>query len=844
MSATNVFTLLQLPKTSNGFSSVSSDNGISRNAEQLHKVARIDSDADSASASRSGVGGVVKIRIVGGQIRSSSHPDPFASIRYNISMILKPFQLPIPSESYEAINLRAQYIVAVEGKGQGLYDSVRGELMRCCSQMSKNLINQESMIDYMSKLVDWYHDAVNLVCSLFSPLDHIYVASVNGKQTIQALAYELFNDQVLGHRDIASKLKDSLRSWTTDDRNKSSGERTSPASVRHLIRHLITHDNYFGPFGYEQYLLKVTEEHYTFYANNLAEILHDEPAAFFDDAYGAVEEEGKRTEEVLPEKSWKAFKETAELALFLLPDVPDTDSGRLARLEWLTTPEAIKAYIDNNRVSTLGKMYRLFNRLNETTHSREPLKVLSKAWKVYINNVVSAIVKSTTPDSSASDADESMVPTLLKFKARVEKILGDTFITKEGKRDADFTQALSDGFTSGFRTRRSKPAEMLAKYLDGMMRKGQAKFLESLAKLDSSSSTAPTNTQNNQDTAFHSHLLQVLSLYRFSEDKDVFRAFYHRQLAKRLLLGRSASSDAEAGILRMLKEQYDPEFDMGENMFKDLSLSAEMMREYRSSKFIGQGDDNLEVRVLQRSAWPFALGKKQLVVTDGMQKQLDTFSDYYKQKHKSRTLDWDHALGTMSLKTKFKPAGKPAVEKELSVSLYQGVVLLMFQEKNEISFTEIREAQHSIEDDDLRRTLQSLACGKKKVLRKIPSGRDVFDGDSFRFNDEFVITDEGKKAGYRIHVNSIQAKVSIKESATTNKHIQDDRKHLLDAAIVRIMKAKKSLAYNELTMQTIDTVKKHYAPEVDEVKRRIEALVEGEYLEREEGKKGVFRYLA
>jgi cullin-4 len=37
----------------------------------------------------------------------------------------------------------------------------------------------------------------------------------------------------------------------------------------------------------------------------------------------------------------------------------------------------------------------------------------------------------------------------------------------------------------------------------------------------------------------------------------------------------------------------------------------------------------------------------------------------------------------------------------------------------------------------LRRTLQSLACGKKKVLKKHPVGREVEDDDVFRFNADF-----------------------------------------------------------------------------------------------------------
>ena len=43
----------------------------------------------------------------------------------------------------------------------------------------------------------------------------------------------------------------------------------------------------------------------------------------------------------------------------------------------------------------------------------------------------------------------------------------------------------------------------------------------------------------------------------------------------------------------------------------------------------------------------------------------------------------------------------------------------------------------SIEDKELKVTLQSLACGKVRVLRKEPKGRDVEEGDFFFFETSF-----------------------------------------------------------------------------------------------------------
>ena len=50
---------------------------------------------------------------------------------------------------------------------------------------------------------------------------------------------------------------------------------------------------------------------------------------------------------------------------------------------------------------------------------------------------------------------------------------------------------------------------------------------------------------------------------------------------------------------------YDPEFGMGEEMFKDLALSREAMLEYHSKLPEDNAGQFLTAMVLQRSAWPF-----------------------------------------------------------------------------------------------------------------------------------------------------------------------------------------------------------------------------------------------
>jgi cullin-4 len=126
---------------------------------------------------------------------------------------------------------------------------------------------------------------------------------------------------------------------------------------------------------------------------------------------------------------------------------------------------------------------------------------------------------------------EEMVQRLLALKEVCDAALTGAFAGSEGRK---FAYALADGFTRGFLARRRAPAEMLAKHVDRLMRKGH---------------------QGASDDEFGRKLDAVLALYRYTDDKDVFRTFYHRALSRRLLLGRSASDDFEKAVLKKLKER-------------------------------------------------------------------------------------------------------------------------------------------------------------------------------------------------------------------------------------------------------------------------------------------------
>lgn len=80
------------------------------------------------------------------------------------------------------------------------------------------------------------------------------------------------------------------------------------------------------------------------------------------------------------------------------------------------------------------------------------------------------------------------------------------------------------------------------------------------------------------------------------------------------------------------------------------------------------------------------------------------------------------------------------------------------------------------------------------------------------------------------------------ERAQTEEEIFQDRQYQIDAAIVRIMKTRKSLAHQLLISELFNQLRFPVKP-VD-LKKRIESLIEREYMCRDKDDSNTYNYLA
>eukprot|EP00062_Callorhinchus_milii_P001117 gi/632935869/ref/XP_007891612.1/ PREDICTED: cullin-4B [Callorhinchus milii] len=675
-------------------------------------------------------------------------------------------------ELYQAVENLCSYKVSAN-----LYKQLR----QVCEDHIKAQIHQfrEDSLDsvlFLKKIDKCWQDHCRqmiMIRSIFLFLDRTYVLQNSMLPSIWDMGLELFRCHVISDRKVQNKTIDGILLLIERERN---GEAIDRSLLRSLLSMLSDLQIYQDSF--EQRFLEETNRLYAAEGQRLMQ--EREVPEYLHHVNKRLEEEADRVITYLDQSTQKPLIATVEKQLLgeHLPAI---------------LQKGLNSLLDENRIQDLCLLYQLFSRV------RGGVQVLLQHWIEYIKTFGSTIV--INPEK-----DKTMVQELLDFKDKVDHVVDVCFLKNE-----KFVNAMKEAFETFINKRPNKPAELIAKYVDSKLRAGNKEATdEELEKM----------------------LDKIMIIFRFIYGKDVFEAFYKKDLAKRLLVGKSASVDAEKSMLSKLKHECGAAFTSKlEGMFRDMELSKDIMihfKQYTQNQNI-PGNLELTVNILTMGYWPTYVPMEVHLPLE-MVKLQEVFKDFYLGKHSGRKLQWQSTLGHCVLKAEFKEG-----KKELQVSLFQTLVLLMFNEGEEFSLEEIKAAT-GIEDGELRRTLQSLACGKARVLAKTPKSKDVEDCDKFTCNDDF------KHKLFRIKINQIQMKETVEEQASTTERVFQDRQYQIDAAIVRIMKMRKTLSHNLLVSEVYNQLKFPVKPA--DLKKRIESLIDRDYMERDKENTNQYNYVA
>uniref|UniRef100_A0AAQ4PS22 Cullin 4A n=1 Tax=Gasterosteus aculeatus aculeatus TaxID=481459 RepID=A0AAQ4PS22_GASAC len=384
-----------------------------------------------------------------------------------------------------------------------------------------------------------------MIRSIFLFLDRTYVLQNSLLPSIWDTGLELFRTHIVSDTAVQKRTVDGILEQIELERN---GETVDRSLIRSLLGMLSDLQVYKESFE-ERFLIE-TNRLYAAEGQRLTQE-RDVPEYLHHVAH-RLEEENDRIMSYLDQSTQKPLINCVEKQLL--------GEHITAMLQ-----KGLRTLLDENRVTELGLLYQLFSKV------KGGLPTLLQFWRDYIKSFGGEIV--CTPEK-----DKDMVQDLLDFKDKMDNVAQMCFTRSEG-----FINAMKEAFETFINKRPNKPAELIAKYVDSKLRAGNKEATEEeLERI----------------------LDKIMIIFRFIHGKDVFEAFYKKDLAKRLLVGKSASVDAEKSMLSKLKHECGAAFTSKlEGMFKDMELSKDIMIQFKQNQS-GPSNIELTVNILTMGYWP------------------------------------------------------------------------------------------------------------------------------------------------------------------------------------------------------------------------------------------------
>jgi len=531
----------------------------------------------------------------------------------------------------------------------------------------------------------------------------------------------------------------------------------------------------------------------------------------------------------------------------------------------------------------------------------------AKTFENYLlKEVLTPVIKTqyTAKQKAQIEGLDKFCQDFISIKRKYTKLIEDCFLKNvlfQEAMDKAFSSALNapnENYVGkpkkGVKGKKAKPAKIFK--VDRLL----AMFVDNLFKGKKDLKFAVEEIE-----AFFGDVVKIVAYFT---SRDVFFECSKRHLCQRLLstkrnedLEASFLNKLKAqfgqNMVRHLQGMLNDVAGEGkENLQKEFE-------EYLSKNKVGKNDTidgvAFTARLLKESHWPvFPEDKIQLqLFSQPMEKCRATFEKFYKESKSERRVRWLFNHGEVEVDTGFKPQEKKTTKKttkskskatkstiKLTVSPFQSQLLCLFNQKKEWTAPEMCQVLFptgaQIKEEELLASLFSamsplvfdpkgpiglvLTEEDKKKMEEGKEGGEEKDKEKgegeekkrkkkkeatleerdLTKEDKFFLKSEISSTLLRIQYATESAKRQKSNQGTIDKYVRKKREFMLDAAMVRVMKARNAIKWTQFQTEVLKLVQKEWTPSAKEMKKRLGSLMERDFIKRSEEDENLLMYIA
>lgn len=543
--------------------------------------------------------------------------------------------------------------------------------------------------------------------------------------------------------------------------------------------------------SFENQFIEETEKHYS--RESAEFLLQNSVTEYMKKSEQRLQEEHKRVQLYLHESTKPRLANSCEKQLIQ------------KHLEMFYTE--FQGLLNDNKEEDLARMFQLVSRV------QDGLGELKSLLEDHITTRGSAAIASL--DSTAVNDPKMYVTTILDVHRKYSNLCQVAFNNESGfvaALDKACRKFINNNKVTQEAKSSNKSPELLTKYCDLLLKK---------------------SSKNPEESEIEDILNQVMIVFKYIEDKDVFQRYYSKLLAKRLVNNASASEYAEESMISKLKQTCGYEYTSKlQRMFQDINPNSKLINEnFRKHLEDSQQSLHLDfsIQVLSSGSWPFQTSQE-FSLPQELEKSVQLFTAFYKDRHNGRKLNWLYNMSKGELITHcFKN------KYTLQASTLQMAILLQYNTADRYTVQQLCESIQ-IKKEDMHTFYQVLLILlKSKLLFSDEStlNAELKDTEGLEERSALSLYTGYRNKKLRVNIN-IPMKSEIKvENDKMQKVIDDTRNSavqvsnvpffvidysklrmlynfcnfffffLSKAAIVRIMKMRKKLIHNDLLKEVI-----------------------------------------